>query len=263
LQKQYAEKGVTFIGVSAEEDEKIVSKFVTKQGDKMDYVVAWDNDSATDKAYMQASEQEGIPAAFVVGKQGKIEWIGHPMEMDDVIAKVVDGTWDAKKYAEDQKAIAELRGGVMKAARSGDTAALAKAADAMETKFPGKDPALAMFVYDKYMEEGKLAEAKAWATKHADGAYKDSDMLLNAFAWGMVDPEKDIKDRDLDAALAWATKASDLKKNEDPMILDTLARVHFLKGDKAKAVELQTKAVSLAPDEMKEELEKSLAEFKK
>ena len=36
-----------------------------------------DNNMA--KTWMMAAGQNGIPCAFVVGKDGKIAWIGHPM----------------------------------------------------------------------------------------------------------------------------------------------------------------------------------------
>ncbi len=45
---------------------------------------------------------------FIVGKDQKIEWIGHPMEMDDPLEQVVKGKWNrevfAKEFAESQKA---------------------------------------------------------------------------------------------------------------------------------------------------------------
>jgi hypothetical protein len=50
-------------------------------------------------AYMRAAKQNGIPSAFIVGKDGKIEWIGHPMEMDQPLTKVVEDGWDRDAFA--------------------------------------------------------------------------------------------------------------------------------------------------------------------
>jgi tetratricopeptide (TPR) repeat protein len=50
---------------------------------------------------MEAASQNGIPTAFIVGKEGHIEWIGHPMEIDEPIAAVVDGSWNRKEFAEE------------------------------------------------------------------------------------------------------------------------------------------------------------------
>lgn len=262
LQKKYVDKGVKIIGVSAEDEEKVVADFVEKMGDSMSYVVAWDKEGATDKAYMTASGQQGIPAAFIVGKQGTIEWIGHPMEMDEVLAQVVDGKWDAKAYAEQQRIVQDLFKEFQKAARSGDVEKLVAIAKQGAEKAPKQSGQMVMMAFDQQLANGKVEAANAWAKELTVGAAKDDPMLLNGIAWGMVDPQRDLKGVDLDTALAAATRANELSGNKDPQVIDTLARVYFRKGDKAKAIELQTKAVELAPADFKEELEKSLKEYK-
>lgn len=262
LQKKFADKNVTIIGVSAEDEEKVVADFVSKQGDKMDYVVAWDREGATDKAYMAASGQQGIPTAFIVGKQGTIEWIGHPMEMDDVLAKVVDGTWDAKSYAEQQRIVQDLMKEFQKAGRNGDVDKLVAVAKQGLEKAPKQAGRMVMIAFSQQLAAGKIEAANAWAKELTAGAMKDDPMILNGIAWSLVDPQAPVQGADLDAALAAALRADELTQNKDPQVIDTLARVYFKKGDKAKAIELQTKAVELAPEDFKEELEKSLKEFK-
>jgi len=79
-------RDLTVIGVAASErgsgDERLkkLRDFVTKQGDKMDYRVAFDSKRAMSKGWMEAAGQTGIPTAFVVGADGKIAHIGHPLE---------------------------------------------------------------------------------------------------------------------------------------------------------------------------------------
>ena len=108
LQKEYKDKGVTIIGVS-DETEKKVADFIGS-GDwpqKTQYVIATDNERKTSNAYMRAAGQNGIPTAFIVGKTGQVEWIGHPMSMDEPLAQVVAGTYDreaAKKQMAAEKA---------------------------------------------------------------------------------------------------------------------------------------------------------------
>lgn len=77
LQKEYAEKGVVFIGISTEEKDQ-VEPFVKRMGKKMDYRVAVDDNWATAKKYMGGFKVNSIPHAFVVDKNGKIIWHGHP-----------------------------------------------------------------------------------------------------------------------------------------------------------------------------------------
>ena len=60
-------------------------------GDKMDYRVAMDKvpdgdvrgqNGAMAKNWMIAAGQNGIPTAFIVDRDSKIAWIGHPMEIE-------------------------------------------------------------------------------------------------------------------------------------------------------------------------------------
>lgn len=93
LQKRFKDKGVVFIGVSNEKSD-VVKKFVTKMGDKMDYAVAIDG-GKTSEGYMEAFNINGIPHAFVVDKDGRIVWQGHPMAgLDTTLEKVVNGKYD-------------------------------------------------------------------------------------------------------------------------------------------------------------------------
>ena len=95
LQKKF--KDVVFIGVS-DEDADTVKKFVDKMGDKMDYRVAVDKDGQTGEAYMKAYGQNGIPTAFVVDKQGRIVWLGHPMgDLEKVLDQLLAGKYDLNK----------------------------------------------------------------------------------------------------------------------------------------------------------------------
>ena len=48
---------------------------------------------------MKAADQNGIPCCFVIGRDRKIAYIGHPMYLDVVLPKVVAGTWKAEDAA--------------------------------------------------------------------------------------------------------------------------------------------------------------------
>jgi thiol-disulfide isomerase/thioredoxin len=94
MSKKFASKDVVFVGVSDEEVSK-VKPFVEKMGEKMDYTVAVDRDNKTGDAYMKAYGINGIPHAFVVDKQNRIIWQGHPMGgLDKALEKITDGTYD-------------------------------------------------------------------------------------------------------------------------------------------------------------------------
>ena len=91
---------VTFIGVSIWEDDKdgSVKKFVDDMGDKMDYHVAYSgNQDGMAKTWMEPAAQNGIPVAFIV-RDRVIQWVGHPMSIEEPLAQVKDGTFDLKKF---------------------------------------------------------------------------------------------------------------------------------------------------------------------
>ena len=100
LQKKFKDSA-TFVGMASSERkskgaktddrQEQVEKFVKSMGDKMGYAVAFETDGTIRKAWFEAAGQEGIPAAFVVGSDGKIAWIGHPMdpEMEKAIQAAV------------------------------------------------------------------------------------------------------------------------------------------------------------------------------
>jgi thiol-disulfide isomerase/thioredoxin len=121
LQKKHPD--VNFIGVSVwEQDQKEVKPFVEKMGEKMSYRVAMDavpekgkgNDGAMAKNWMRAAGQNGIPTAFIVNKEDRIAWIGHPAQMDEPLEKIATGSWDLQVAIAEHKKAMEEREKMMK-----------------------------------------------------------------------------------------------------------------------------------------------------
>ena len=111
LQKEYPD--IVFIGQDCwERDAAAVEPYVKTMGDKMNYRVAMDEPSGDQgkmaQTWMMAAGQDGIPTAFVVNKEGKIAWIGHPMELDRVLKAVAAGTWSVENAAKVQQVGVEI-----------------------------------------------------------------------------------------------------------------------------------------------------------
>lgn len=273
----HANKDVTFIGVSVwEQDDSAVEPFVTEMGEKMDYRVATDDKTSVAKGamaenWMTAAKQNGIPAAFIINKDQQIAWIGHPMGMDKVLPKVIDGSYDletAKNEAAAEAAQRDEMEAVQKAFQAEvvpllqkqDWVGGLKAMDEFIAKNPKVKPQL-LNLKLRIAQQGKQYDVfYATADEVLDGS--DDAQKLNAVAW-TVAAAPGIEKRDLDRAAKWADRAVELTKGAEPGILDTQARIYFEKGDIAKAVSIQEKAVSLCTDaDMKKELEASLAKYK-
>lgn len=266
LQKEYKDKGVTIVGVTSADKRNTlaaVEKMVESKGDKMAYTVAWDKDRSTNQAFMEAADMKGIPCSFVVDQQGNIAYIGHPSVLGLVLPGVVDKKWDystspAAAEAEYKKIMGEKRK-VMRTSQEDPKAALT-----MMGEFEAKYPKFAFQPHEKFdiqVQAGSSEAKQTGETLLAEMIKEGDAMQLNDFAWHLVDPDGDIKNPPLDIALKAAEEANRLTENKNDALLDTLARVWWLKGDKGKAIEIQRKAVEHATEQFKEELTERLREY--
>jgi thiol-disulfide isomerase/thioredoxin len=261
LQKKNSD--VAFIGVSVwERDQTKVKPFVEEMGDKMAYRVAVDavgenkkgSDGAMAKTWMTAAAQDGIPTAFIVNKEGKIAWIGHPMSMDEPLEKIASGSWDLKvareehlKAIEDQVKIRKVQSKFATAVRSGDQKKIVAAVEEIADEVPsaeliyGTSKLIALIKLDE--QDNALEYAKKLSrtelSKNAQG--------MNGLAWAIVDPDAGLKPSSqlVEFALVIARQADELARERDGMIADTLAKAYFDAGNVSKAVETQERAVRL------------------
>lgn len=263
IQKEYKGK-VQLIGVSgSDKDLATVENFVKQQGDKMGYTVAFDGDRSMSDTWMKPAGRNGIPCSFVIDRDSKIAWIGHPRAgLDAVLAKVVAGTFNATEWAATETKANELRKTAFEAGQSEDFDAATKALDALAALDPTFAADAGMMKWRMLLMQKKdYAAAYATANTLFTGPLKNDAESLNEIAWTILDAEG-IENRNIDLAMKIAQHAVDLENGENGMIIDTLARAYWEKGDKAKAIELQRKAVEKANNEaMKKELQATLAKY--
>ncbi len=275
IAQKYKDKGLIVIGQNAfEQDESRVAPFVKSMGDKMTYRVALDKKSGKDKGvmaetWMEAAGQRGIPTAFVVNKEGLIAWIGHPMRLNDaLLEQILDGSYDIKKAAveygqrqEREAKLSDLSRQLNTAMRDKNWQKAEAAVTEMETVLPESErDGLATTRMSILLSQGNLNDAANLALKVSD-AHKDDAMLQNELAWKLA-TQKDLRGEALESAATIAARANDAAKGKNPAILDTLARIRFIEGDKQAATELQEKAVQLADGGVKQQLQNILDSYK-
>jgi len=252
LQDEYREKGVTFIGFASEANDKEakVNAFVAKQGAKLGYTFAFGSGSETHNAYMKASGQNGIPCSFVVDKQGRIAYIGHPLFLDFVLPKVLDGTWDQKSGA-DTLAAADKDFDAAYAVMMSTTKSAEAGLQAL-AKFAAKWPALADNVYMIQSKLGLLVrgkqfpEAKELAQKLIAKAVARGDTSgLRTVSTALRD-DSTKGNADVTALAIRAVEASYALDQENPTTLLNLLDVYAFAGDQTKAKEFGPKAVAAA-----------------
>lgn len=275
LHNEYKDQNVHVIGVAIWPRDGMVptEQFVEARGSDMAYAIAADNkDGDIARSFMKAAGRKGIPTAMVINQEGNIAWIGHPMEgLDEVVRLVHEGNFDHDAFIADFKRrqdalmtkVNPLWASFNNAQESGDWATVADTTQQLIELDPKRFSFLAAARF-RALTFLDPEEASEYGRQLVRGQYAKDPQNLNAIAWGIVDPEngKNVADMDLDLAFEAAQRADELSDHKDPSILDTLARVHFNKGDVRKAIELQTLAVDLAPDEFKAQLTPALEEYK-
>jgi thiol-disulfide isomerase/thioredoxin len=270
LQQEYRNKGVTIIGFTRKDPnnsaEKVAS-FVEKRGPKLDYTFAYADDSETYDAWMKAAGQGGIPCSYVVDKGGKIAFIGHPMLLDDVLPKVVDGTWRGKEDADEVLKGMQEFSKAHQAMSGADVEAGLKALADLEANRPNvaKAPYLIAPRLNLLLKAEKYDEVKATAEGLMAKAVKQEDptvlrTISTVLQSAAARDRKELAKLSVEAAEIGVKLAGD----KDAVALLTLAQAYFAAGDVEKAKEVGRKAIDAADnDRMKTALERIVKEFDK
>jgi thiol-disulfide isomerase/thioredoxin len=265
LQRDLGAKGLTIVGVTTEDKDNSlakVEKMVADKGDGLAYAVAWDDGQKTKAAWRDASGGGGIPKSFVVDGEGRIAYVGHPMFLDYPLGRLLAGTWDIEKGNAEVKALEAKLQGVRAKEKSDPRAAYADL-KAVYDAAPGIATFYGTTLFSLSMANGDHQTGYALAGELVDAAIAAKDpQTLNLVSWAIVDPQGKVEKRDLELALRAAEAAVELTEEKDGAVLDTLARVHAWKGDYAKALALQTKALEVAEPQYVEEIRAALEEYK-
>ena len=268
LAHKYKDQGVRFIGVDVwERDTKLVAPFLAEMGDKMDYSVALDDipkggevsDGAMARTWMKAAEEDGIPTAFVVN-DGKIAWIGHPMKMDEPLAKVVAGETLPGDLAE-KRLVAKIKARkanavqmkIFKPYRAKDYKATLAAIDEVTASDPELADEFAPARFTSLCNTGDVDTALALGEKLFEKYKDEGSSLNNVFFYAVdLDLKAEPDPRVSRLALKALLRANELTKGENMAVLDSLAVAHYRVGDPAAAVAAEEKALKIleaeAPD---------------
>jgi len=274
IHNKYKDKGLVVIGSDCwERDEKLVEPFLKDMGEKMTYRVSLDDKTTSKKGtmaetWMDAAGRNGIPSAFLVNTEGKIAWIGHPMELkDSVIDDVLAGKYDIAKaaadYEENRKTEShktELSRQLSTSLQKKDWAKAETALDEMEKgAAKAQRPSLEVNRVRILAGKGDSKAAAKLATELSDEAKDNMSVqmgLAGIFSGSNASAE------DLDLAVQFATRSNETAKGKNPFVLASLAQISNKKGNKDKAIEYQQQAIGLAEGKYKEMLEKTLATYK-
>jgi thiol-disulfide isomerase/thioredoxin len=141
MQKKF--KDAVVVGIT-DEEVATVKRYTAKMGDQMDYVVAVDDGGGTSAGYMQAFGVRGIPHAFIVDKEGRVVWHGHPMDgLEEAVAETIAGKLDLNKVKKREEARKKLEAFYEAAGEGRDEAKiekLGKELEALDAEIGGLQP---------------------------------------------------------------------------------------------------------------------------
>jgi thiol-disulfide isomerase/thioredoxin len=276
IHEKFKDKNLVVIGQDCwEKDDALVKPFIGKMGDKMTYRVALDDKKANTKGkmaetWMAAAGQNGIPSAFLIDTKGVIAWIGHPMTLknelvEEVLAEKYDVQKAATDYAARQKQDLKIRsiwtdfGNAMREKKWDEAMTKIDEAESVLPEEQKKNMDAVRF--NVMLGKKDYPQAYKFAARMSD-SHQDDATLQNEFAWRIA-TDPGIEKRDLDLAEKFAERANLASKGKEAGIIDTLARVKWLRGKKEEAIALQETAVSLADPTMKDKLQQVLDGYKK
>ncbi|WP_225133387.1 MULTISPECIES: TlpA disulfide reductase family protein [Bradyrhizobium] len=113
LQEKYKNSGIEVLGLAAleraqtaDEARDKLDAWLTEKVPNLNYRIGFDYTGEMEKLWLDASLSVGIPTSFVVDRDGRIAFVGFPTQLDDVLPKILTGSWrtsDEAKAAETER----------------------------------------------------------------------------------------------------------------------------------------------------------------
>ncbi|WP_407192991.1 TlpA disulfide reductase family protein [Bradyrhizobium sp. STM 3566] len=100
LHEKYRDSGVEVIGIAAreraqtaQEARRKLDAWLTERLPNLNYRIGFNYTGKMDKLWMDSSFSVEIPTSFVVDRDGHVAFIDSPMQLDDVLPKILNGRW--------------------------------------------------------------------------------------------------------------------------------------------------------------------------
>ncbi len=259
---KYKDKGVKVFGVAIWETERParegtlfdrVKKFaesnteikypISYAGENIEFAMRW----------MNGTDRKTIPTVFIIGKDGKFAWMGHPnMGMDQALEKIVAGNFDPVEEARVAKDREDKRQRGMRMAVKMQQRVQNKdweAAQEIMANIVEVDPEMfapaAVARMQVLVVEMKDAErANEWARACLD-TYKSNSSVLREVSHHINNaPEGFVRDTGLALELARAAEKAETKNEARTFVV--LAEALAASGDAASARAVLEKAMAEA-----------------
>lgn len=263
---RYRDKGVLFMALTDSTQGQtinMVKDFVSRRGDGMNYPVAYDRTQKNHFSYVVDSGAMGIPHVVVISKDGRIAWMGHPVEpaMEQVVKDLLLDRYDPEALARQRAIEARIKPLSMdfnRAASRGDWERCLTISDAILDIDPANREIMQYSIQIAINEMHSPERLRKWVEGVLD-RHSASPATLAALARLLVEKVAP-PDRMLDLAL----QAADAAYRADGTRADSieaLALAVYHIGDLDRAIELQQQAVEASNELEKDTVQKMLTYY--
>ncbi len=229
------------------------------------YCLTTDPDRSVHESYMEAANQNGIPTSFIVGKTGKIEWIGHPMEMDEPLEEVVEGTWDREKFAKQFRTKAEFEQAMQQLSTLAGAGKFDEAIKFTEATIKkAKTNELNDYVeqwtdirFSLMISTGKVDDEVVAYYRDYIKQMEDNPIELGQFGYSLYDAYQqggNLGPLDTDVIEAINACKDKAPKDAEAFLNNTIAKLYDADGQLDKAIEAQKQAIEEADERQKKRL---------
>lgn len=267
--REYGAKGMRFVAITDEQAPKVQAWLDSpEKKDHVPYSVVSDPDRSAVMQMQNGTFRNFNPRFFIV-KDGVVQWFGHPKEAAEPLAKLAAGTWDpaSVRAAIDLDGVAALAKNYLdniarECEKTDDWKPMLVGLDSVIAAMPeraGQYEAQRFTVMIGLCDMGTAGDdyGREVAKRHPE------EMATIRSLSRAILQSPYVKNRNLDLGMEFALAADALAKGLDARVADTVALAHFSKGDRAKAIEHEERAVRLEKDPRQREVyEKALAKFR-
>ncbi len=265
LQNKYRGNGVQIISVSDETLDEVKDLLNKKNEDvgktfaevTAPYSLTTDPDRSVYMDYMDAANQQGIPTAFLVGKTGLIEWIGHPVEMDRPLAAVVEGNWDREAFKQEMVAQQKMQESMQRLSMLASAGKFAEAISLAEAQLKTATTEGAKQQWNEIrhslkLSGGMLDDDSISFFRERLKSLKGDPYSIASFGYslyGQAQQGADVTPLLGDVIVAVEAEVKDADPPLKPLMFNTLAMLASESGDLKKAIAAQQAAIDATDDE--------------
>ncbi|MEM6471140.1 MAG: redoxin domain-containing protein [Planctomycetota bacterium] len=265
LQNKYRESGVRIVSISDEtvdEVEATLKKPYPGKGFSFaevtsPYVLTTDPDRSVYLDYMVAAEQNGIPTSFLVGKTGLVEWIGHPMDLDEPLELVVMDSWDREAFKAEMEEQQKFQSTLQEFAQLAGTGKYDEAAKILEEQLAtSKSEDLknrwTMIRYQFNLMSGRAGEEDFQYYRQQLAEQKGVPRAIHQMAmmlYSMHQGGGKIGPLQAEVIKALSDEVAVIEEEAGKAALyEAIARLHTVSDDLEKAIAAQEKSVAASKD---------------